>query len=58
MRSILGGPRILDRRCDLAGTLKKTETSPSLRRSARLLFGGRAGLRTVQGDKQRVGIGR
>src|SRR4051812_18903026 len=28
MRSILGGPRILDRRFDLAGTLNMTETRP------------------------------
>src|SRR5688500_5704464 len=57
MRSILGGPRILDRRFDLAGMLTKTETSPSLRRSALLLFGGRNERRGLQGNEQRVGVG-
>ena len=58
MRSILGGPRILDGRFDLAGTLTKTETNPSLSRSAPLSAGASGtGLRQVQRNKQSVGIG-
>jgi hypothetical protein len=41
MRSILGGPRILDRGFDLAGTLEQTETN-ALSAAQRRFFSGKS----------------